>query len=51
MNERKMKHLYVSQRGHMYRVETNPVEKVTRLVRTTWAEEHAREKQAQEARA
>jgi hypothetical protein len=51
MNERRMKHLYVSQRGRMYRVESNPVERVTRLVCTSWAEEHAREKKAQEARA
>jgi hypothetical protein len=51
MNERRMKHLFFSIRGEMFRVESNPIERVTRLVRTTWAEEYAREKKALEARA
>lgn len=42
---KRLRHLYVSHRGRMYRVENDPATKRTRCVQTSWEEEHAREKE------
>jgi len=48
---KRLKALYVSTRGRLYRVESSPTEKATRLIRTTWAEELAKDKKDKEIRA
>lgn len=43
-----LRHLYISHRGRMFRVESDPMSHTTTLVLTTWEEEIAREAKTKE---
>ena len=49
MKDRTLEHLYVSTRDNLFRVVVDPKTKRTHLERTSWPEEHKREKLAKEA--